>query len=199
MQRPYKLAIKRSQLQDIVNETLEHLHSGAEATQLRLDNTIGTLRDRSVSWFLNAFRDINDPLLIKKAFERCVVRGGFNLSFESIKSRAANEIIRDLPRTDPTLWNKVSADYAPDGPIVYDENADLGNDTALEPADLMLSILSPPQRDLGTDVSAPGAADELEPGEMVVPEADPTAEENLGRGKRHKMATSRYTKDFGMH
>ena len=48
IQRPYKLAIKQAQLQDVANETIVHLNAGAEATALRLDNHIGTLRNRSV-------------------------------------------------------------------------------------------------------------------------------------------------------
>ncbi|VDC03846.1 unnamed protein product [Peniophora sp. CBMAI 1063] len=96
IQRPYKLAIRQGQQQHIINETLQHLRSGAVATAIRLDNRIGTLRDCAVSWFTNAWNAINQPSLVKKAFEKCIVRNGFNLSFKSLTSPAALKIVRDV-------------------------------------------------------------------------------------------------------
>lgn len=66
IQRPYKLSIKRSQLQDIVNETRAHLNANDDPTMLKLDNRVGTLRDRSVAWTVNAWKDINRPELVRK-------------------------------------------------------------------------------------------------------------------------------------
>ena len=66
IQRPYKLSIRRSQLQDLVAETLRHIQSDGDPAALELDSRIGTLRDRSVGWFVNAWRDINHPELVKK-------------------------------------------------------------------------------------------------------------------------------------
>ncbi|KAI0320416.1 hypothetical protein OF83DRAFT_595413 [Amylostereum chailletii] len=110
IQRPYKLSIKKSQLNDIIEETLAHLKNEGDPATFKLDTRIKTLRDPSVSWFVKAWNDINKPALVKKAFEHCAVRGGFNLGFDSITSSAALRVLRDLPRTDPVLWNKIKAD-----------------------------------------------------------------------------------------
>lgn len=66
IQRPYKLSIKRSQLLDVTNETLKHLDNGETPDHLKLDTTIGTLRNRSVAWFVKARKDIDHPDLVKK-------------------------------------------------------------------------------------------------------------------------------------
>lgn len=66
IQRPYKLAIERTQLQDIANETIAHINAGAEATALRLNNRIGTFRDQFVGWFVQAWHAINNASLVKK-------------------------------------------------------------------------------------------------------------------------------------
>jgi hypothetical protein len=51
--RPYKQAIRRAQLEDIVAETQQLLADSDEsAAALRLDVTIGTLRTRSVRWYV---------------------------------------------------------------------------------------------------------------------------------------------------
>lgn len=61
IQRPYKLSIKRSQLQDVVSETLTHLKADDDPSSLKLDSRIGTLRDRAVAWTVKAWKDINHP------------------------------------------------------------------------------------------------------------------------------------------
>lgn len=66
MQRPYKLSIKKSQLQDTINETLAHLEVSEDPSTLKLDSRIGTLRDRSVAWGVKAWNDVNNPELIQK-------------------------------------------------------------------------------------------------------------------------------------
>lgn len=66
LQRPIKLAIKEFQHADIVNETLTQLSSGTVASDIRLDTTKGTLRDRSVRWFVEAYKAVNKTDLIKK-------------------------------------------------------------------------------------------------------------------------------------
>lgn len=78
MQRPYKLSIKRSQLQDVFNETLRQLDKGVDPSAVRLDNTIGTLRDRSVGWFLKAWQDVNVPSLVKKVRARYLLSATIN-------------------------------------------------------------------------------------------------------------------------
>jgi len=58
--------MKRSAHKDIVIETMTHLDSGAPSSMFKLDTSIGTLRDRSVAWILNAYHDINKEELIMK-------------------------------------------------------------------------------------------------------------------------------------
>ncbi|KAG0692862.1 hypothetical protein DFH29DRAFT_881980 [Suillus ampliporus] len=41
------------------------------ASEIRLDVTKGTLRDHSVRWFVEAYKAVNKPDLIKKAFVLC--------------------------------------------------------------------------------------------------------------------------------
>ncbi|VDB96549.1 unnamed protein product [Peniophora sp. CBMAI 1063] len=223
-----QLAIRQGQQQHIISETLQHLRSGAVATAIRLDNRIGTLRDRAVSWFTDAWHSINQPSLVKNAFEKCAVRGGFNLSFESLTSPAALKAVRDLPRSDPALWAKISADYArstgedsddelsgmPDlveeselsdasvsdgeneSTVVYDDQVDLGDDSGMEPADLMAHIFAPREQSDTTPAVGQGLADGLvSDSEHPVVQSD---EEQMGRGKRRKVANKQY-KDYGMH
>ncbi|KAI0311263.1 hypothetical protein OF83DRAFT_1069115 [Amylostereum chailletii] len=189
IQRPYKLSIKKSQLNDIVRETLDHLEQDKDPETFRLDTCIKTLWDRSVSWFVNAWEDINKPELVKKV-------NGFDLSFESLTSPAALKILCNLNHTDPELWAK-------ECPFEEDELSDVNNlevnhnspdedlfdDSMYEPADLMARLLAP-------DSAGPpalGLAETLDPGEVIIP--DPAA---IGWGKRRKTANSVY-KDFVMH
>jgi hypothetical protein len=72
LQKPFKACIKHMQNKDVVLETMEKLdlaehHDNA----LELDDTIGTLQDHSVSWFIDAMDCVQDPVLVKKAFEVC--------------------------------------------------------------------------------------------------------------------------------
>lgn len=145
-----------------------------------------------------------------QAFERCEVRGGFNLSFESLTSAAALRVLRELPRSDPELWVKISGDdVASDGgaededdedggeeddsmgddegredrePVFGDEDGD-EDDTSIEPAALMARMLRIPV----VFDQVPGEADGLEPDGVIIPDPD-----SMGRGKRRKTATKQY-------
>lgn len=64
VQRVMKLSVKRSAHRNIVDEVSEQLKSGQD---LKLDVTLGTLRDRAVGWIVNSIRDIGDPALICRA------------------------------------------------------------------------------------------------------------------------------------
>lgn len=66
IQRVLKQSIKRSAHRDIVEETTAHLESGTNATMIKLDTKLGTLRDRSVGWIANAIQDVNRKDLIMK-------------------------------------------------------------------------------------------------------------------------------------
>ncbi|KAA1469646.1 hypothetical protein DENSPDRAFT_816722 [Dentipellis sp. KUC8613] len=200
IQRPYKLSIRKSQLQDIVDETLEHLENGEDPSDLKLDTRIGTLRKRSVSWFVKAWHDINEPNLVKKAFERCTARDSFNLSFKSLTSLPALKVLQELPRKNPKLWSEISYNEEDASSEAGDDDSDaetaLGDsdsdsdadadddDSALEPRELMAQILSEPM----PSAEIVGAADELDPGDINIPEP-----EELGRGKRRKKPVERYT------
>ncbi|KAG1815890.1 hypothetical protein EV424DRAFT_1304824, partial [Suillus variegatus] len=108
IQRPLKLAIKELQHEDIVAETLTQLTAGRTADEIRLDVTKGTLRDRSVRWVVEAYKLINKPDIVQKAFSLC--KAGttpFNLSFESLASVEARRVLRDLPQTDPEMWQSI--------------------------------------------------------------------------------------------
>jgi hypothetical protein len=61
-----KKSMKRSAHKDIVIETMTHLDSGAPSSTFKLDTSLGTLRDQSVAWILNAYHDINKEELIMK-------------------------------------------------------------------------------------------------------------------------------------
>ena len=67
VQRPFKLAVKRSQHADIVNEALALLQSNDDGpSALRLDVTLPTLRERSIQWLLDGYHAINKPHIIKQ-------------------------------------------------------------------------------------------------------------------------------------
>lgn len=66
IQRVYKHSIRRSQLDDIVREMTAHLERGGTPETLKLDTTIGTLRDRSPRWFIKAYKDTDNPELVRK-------------------------------------------------------------------------------------------------------------------------------------
>ena len=66
LQRVIKLEIKRRQHADIVDETLALLGNGTPAAELKLDTRIGTLRDRSINWFVHSYNTVNKPEIVKK-------------------------------------------------------------------------------------------------------------------------------------
>jgi hypothetical protein len=67
IQRPLKLSIRRCQQDDLVEEVKHKLdHNGNESVVV-LDKTIGTLRNRSVKWLLDAHNEVNKSDMVKKA------------------------------------------------------------------------------------------------------------------------------------
>jgi hypothetical protein len=66
IQRLLKLSIKRSAHRDIVDEALGQIQAGKPTSEIRLDTTIGVLRDRSVGWIVQAVHDVNDPAIIRR-------------------------------------------------------------------------------------------------------------------------------------
>jgi hypothetical protein len=65
IQRVMKLSMKRSAHRDIVDEVFTQMDKGS-SDSIKVDTTLGTLRDRSVGWVLNAIHDINKRDLILK-------------------------------------------------------------------------------------------------------------------------------------
>lgn len=57
--------MRRSSHSDIVAEVTAQL-ADTKIKEVRLDVTIGTLRDRSLGWLVKAYHDINNSELIKK-------------------------------------------------------------------------------------------------------------------------------------
>lgn len=67
IQRPFKLSIKQSYHEDIVQELLQQIDLGGKAdNKLTIETRLPILRDRSTRWLSNAFRAINKEALVKK-------------------------------------------------------------------------------------------------------------------------------------
>ena len=79
IQRVLKLAIRRSALQDVINDTTEQLGRGIEPSMVSFEKRLPVVRDRSIRWLVNGFEAINNPELIKKVISKCILR----LSYQS--------------------------------------------------------------------------------------------------------------------
>lgn len=64
IQRPLKLSARRSYHEDVVNDFVAQLESGAD--EITVDKRVGGLRNRSVRWLVNAYKTINNEELVKK-------------------------------------------------------------------------------------------------------------------------------------
>jgi hypothetical protein len=64
IQRLLKLSIKRSAHRDVVEEAQRQIKADKAPHEITLDTTIGTLRDRSVGWIVQAIHDVDDPATI---------------------------------------------------------------------------------------------------------------------------------------
>ncbi|KAG8921912.1 hypothetical protein FRC01_014745, partial [Tulasnella sp. 417] len=106
--RVAKEAIKRAALAEIVKETTYLLAKGTPAAAVVLDKTIGTLRDRTPSWLLAAWKAIDKSDLVLKSWEACTT-GPFNLSYESLTSRPARQSILDLRTGDPEFYTQITS------------------------------------------------------------------------------------------
>jgi len=72
IQRIMKLSMRRSAHRDVVKEVQDQLAKGI--ADITVDTTVGTLRDRSVGWVVNAIHDLDRPDLILKV---CSFFSGF--------------------------------------------------------------------------------------------------------------------------
>ena len=66
IQQVLKLAIKRTALQDVINDTTEQLNSGVDPSAVTFEKKLPVVRDHSIRWLVNAYEAINNPELIKK-------------------------------------------------------------------------------------------------------------------------------------
>ena len=66
IQRVLKLAIKRSALQDVINDTTEQLEAGIDPSAVTFEKKLPVVRDRSIKWLVNGYEAINNPELVKK-------------------------------------------------------------------------------------------------------------------------------------
>ncbi|EKM53854.1 uncharacterized protein PHACADRAFT_97693 [Phanerochaete carnosa HHB-10118-sp] len=66
IQRLMKLSIRHAQHEDLVAEVQHKLRTGVSPADLHIDDTLGTLRNRSVQWLVNAYHTINDKVIVEK-------------------------------------------------------------------------------------------------------------------------------------
>ena len=65
MQRVLKQAITHAQSSDLVTEVSDAIRASAEASEIRIDTTLGTLHNHSVQWLLKAHELTNLSVLVK--------------------------------------------------------------------------------------------------------------------------------------
>ena len=70
IQQVLKLAIRRSALQDIINDTTEQLGHGVEPTMVTFEKWLPVVQDHSIQWLVNGYEAINNPELIKKVISK---------------------------------------------------------------------------------------------------------------------------------
>jgi hypothetical protein len=84
IQRVLKLAIRRSALKDIVNDTMQQLKGGVEPGKVVFEKRLPIIQDHSVGWLVNAYEAINNRELVEKviqpytylkSFPKCVFLG----------------------------------------------------------------------------------------------------------------------------
>ena len=66
IQRILKLAIRRSALKDIVDDAVQQLNTGVEASKVVFAKKLPIVRNRSVSWLVNAYQAINKQEIVEK-------------------------------------------------------------------------------------------------------------------------------------
>ncbi|OJT12062.1 hypothetical protein TRAPUB_11400 [Trametes pubescens] len=113
IQRPLKQAIRQAQQEDLIVEARKAIEenrrrtkNGQDPVPFKFDIRLGVLRDRSVRWLLEVYKAIDNPALVKKAFEICRVGddAALNLSQESLQSTHAQALVADLQAQDPAKW-----------------------------------------------------------------------------------------------
>ncbi|KAJ7830292.1 hypothetical protein B0H14DRAFT_3464892 [Mycena olivaceomarginata] len=174
-------------LDDIVDEATALLkpkegEDEVDYRPIKLDTTIGTLRNRCIGWLVDAFHAVNKKEIILKSFELCAV-GQFNFSQASLTSPAALAALRDLPNTNPALHLELTGASKPTEDVIEErvfeeEEEDCYNDESDVPVDVMISHVIPRVTEDGSLIRN-GAAED--------PEIDVAADDlplSVRRGKR---------------
>ncbi|KAG1900160.1 uncharacterized protein F5891DRAFT_1188852 [Suillus fuscotomentosus] len=66
-----------------------------------------TLHDRSLHWLINGYHAINKPNIFRQAFFQCKAGTSFNLSFDSLTSHEALQVLRDVEKNDVKTWDQI--------------------------------------------------------------------------------------------
>ena len=66
IQRPLKVAVKRSALSDIIDHTMDQLSSGIPPSQITFEKRLPVVQDRSVGWLVHGYEAINNPEIVQK-------------------------------------------------------------------------------------------------------------------------------------
>jgi hypothetical protein len=64
VQRLLRLSIKHLAHRDVVQEALSQIQANKSVHDIKLDTIVGTLRDRSVGWVVQAINNLSDPTII---------------------------------------------------------------------------------------------------------------------------------------
>ncbi|KAH7903597.1 hypothetical protein BJ138DRAFT_1020371 [Hygrophoropsis aurantiaca] len=133
IQRPLKHSLKCSAHGDVVQEVLEQLEKGIPSSDVTIDTRLKTLRDRTVNWSWKAWNALNKRIpVIESCNSPKTTPGSFDLSYESLTSREAREVLRELPQTDPEFFKELTQSRrGPKPNLTTDEErlADSENDT----------------------------------------------------------------------
>jgi hypothetical protein len=180
------------------------------------------------AWLVKGYHAINKPSLVKKvglshfyfftylhpclqAFELCKAGSEFNLSFDSITSREALILLRNIQKNDTHLWSKITAsqydsaggvepdpilDETEDETEITEDNVEVPVDTVVEYMCLG-GIVVPGGYAVGSD----GALQVANTSEEY--ECEELGEENCevleyGQGKRRAISNQQY-KEFWRH
>ncbi|KAJ7604624.1 hypothetical protein B0H17DRAFT_1120943 [Mycena rosella] len=182
IQRLLKLSIKRSAHRDLVNEALVQIKAGKPPHEIKLDTTVGTLRNRSVGWIVQAIHDLSDPATITQV-------------------RICPLGLRNLRTTHPTLHAALTGpddDVSIISPEPETEEEPFFDSNIYDDCDVPLDVVSQVLLSGGSSIAAnftadvsggitrSGNASDAEPEES----ADTPAV--LGRGQRKKIVAKRY-------
>ncbi|KAF7334012.1 ATP-binding cassette sub-family A member 6 [Mycena venus] len=201
IQHLLKLSMKRSAHRNLVEEASQQIKAGKAMHEIRLDTTMRTLRNRSVSWVVQAIEDVGDSAIITRAFEMCRV-GSWNLSQASPTSPEALAGLHNLHSTNPTLHvalTQSEMDPTSEEPDHGDGNdpyqgADVYNDCDV-PLDIVAAHLPSGGSGIAANFSVDANGGITRSGDAEASDAEPEELDEpavLGRGQRKNIAARRY-------